>query len=672
MGKALFEKSTMNQKNTATKATLPEIMAPAGGRDSFLAAMAAGADAVYLGLKHFSARMQASNFSTSELARLANLAHDRGSKVYVAMNTLVKPGDEDAAGRLLDRAARTVQPDALIVQDPAMFLLARQTGFQGELHLSTLSNLSHPAGLKIARDMGANRVVIPRELSLDEARDMAQACPDDLDLEIFVHGALCYSVSGRCWWSSYMGGKSGLRGRCVQPCRRLYRHGRDEQGRRAFSCLDLSLDVLTKPLLDIPRITAWKIEGRKKGPHYVYYTVKAYRLLRDHPKDAQAKKDALSLLEQSLGRPSTHSVFLPQRAFAPVQPDKDTGSGLFVGPVRTQNRRPYLKPRQDLLPGDLLRIGYEDEAGHRVLPVRKRIPKGGRLDFASGRGKTPDQGMRVFLIDRREPGLMRELRDQEKKLDSIPETAPVESDFAPTLPRPCPTPATGRHIRLLRVPPKGKIHDRTGLWLEERLVGSIPKTLGKRVWWWLPPVIWPNEEEYWAGLVRQALEKGGRTFVLNAPWQKALIPEGSARLLAGPFCNIANAMAVQVLADQGFAGAFVSPELSRDEFLQLPKQSPLPLGIVLKGLWPLGLSRVLGQGVKTGETYKSPKGEGCWVKPLGQNYWIYPDWELDLSSEAKTLERAGYAWLLDIREHFPKKVRPSNRSSKFNWDLTLL
>lgn len=663
----------MNRDNNAqVKAALPEIMAPAGDRDSFLAALAAGADAIYLGLKHFSARMQAQNFSISELARLTNLARDRGVKVYVAMNTLVKPGDEDAAGRLIDRASRTVKPDALIVQDPGMFLLARQAGFQGELHLSTLGNLSHPAGLRIARELGADRVVIPRELSLDEARSMADACPDGMDLEIFVHGALCYSVSGRCWWSSYMGGKSGLRGRCVQPCRRLYRHGNEDRGRRAFSCMDLSLDILTKPLLDVPKITAWKIEGRKKGPHYVYYTVKAYRLLRDHPKDAQAKKNALSLLEQALGRPGTHSAFLPQRAFTSVQPDKDTGSGLFVGPVKTENRRPYLNPRVELLPGDLLRVGYEDEVGHRVLPVRRRVPKGGRLDLPPGKGPAASAGMRVFLIDRREPGLVAELRAMEKALAEQPEIeTPGASAFTPAALVPA-RPEKSRQIDVLRMPPKGRMNDMTGLWLEQRLVENIPPTLARRVWWWLPPVIWPDEEARMADLVQIALNKGADTFVLNAPWQAAFVPKGAARLVAGPFCNISNAYAVQALADLGFSGAFVSPELSRDEFLRLPGESPLPLGIVLKGLWPLGISRVLGEGVKTGEAYKSPKGETCWVKPLGQNYWIYPDWELDLSSEAKVLERAGYTWLLTIREHFPKKVRPSDRSSKFNWDLQLL
>ena len=126
---------------------VPEILAPAGDREAFLAALAAGADAVYVGLKHFSARMQADNFSMADLAALTALAHARGSRVYVAMNTLVKPSDVESAGRLLDRLTKTVRPDALIVQDLAMAELARQTGYEGELHLSTLANVSHPAAL---------------------------------------------------------------------------------------------------------------------------------------------------------------------------------------------------------------------------------------------------------------------------------------------------------------------------------------------------------------------------------------------------------------------------------------------------------------------------------------------------------------------------------------------
>ncbi len=349
----------MNTEATAR----PAILAPAGNRASFLAALAAGADAVYCGLKNFSARMEAKNFSIEELAALTRLAHEQGTKVYVTFNSLLKPGEIDMAGKLVDQLNRHVEPDALIIQDIALIRLARQTGFSGEIHLSTLANVSFPEALRFVKQgfgPEIKRVVLPRELNVDEIRMMAAACPEELDLEVFIHGALCYGVSGRCYWSSYMGGKSGLRGRCVQPCRRRYTQG-ESSGKRFFSCQDLSLDVLVKVLADIPQIKVWKIEGRKKSPHYVYYTTQAYQMLRDHGGNSQMRKSAVELLARSLGRTGTHYFFLPQRPQNPVNTETQTGSGLLMGLTKGSRSAPFLVPREELLPDDVLRIGYEDE-----------------------------------------------------------------------------------------------------------------------------------------------------------------------------------------------------------------------------------------------------------------------------------------------------------------------
>ena len=325
-----------------------------------------------------------------------------------------------------------------------------------------------------------------------------------------------------------------------------------------------------------------------------------------------------------------------------------------------------------LLPGDFLRIGYEDEIGHRTMPVRRAVPKGGRVDIPSLKGSVPRPGMKVFLIDRREPELMGELRRLDKELTSLPAGQVVEaSDFEPT-PLVRAKPTKTMHLTLDRIPTRGKSSDSSGLWLDRRIVESIPTPLARRTWWWLPPVIWPDEEAQWAETLAMAMDKGAETVVCNAPWQLGLLKKHPVQLVAGPFCNLSNAQAMQTCADMGFTAAFVSPELSGDEFLRLPAESPLPLGIVLKGMWPLGISRVLGEGVKTGEEYSSPKGEICWVKPLGQNYWVYPNWELDLTREAKPLEKAGYAFMLTMHERLPKHVRQSNRTSRFNWDLRLL
>jgi Collagenase and related proteases len=664
-------------------------MAPAGDRASFLAGVAAGADAIYLGLKHFSARMQAKNFGLGELSSLTDYAHERGVRVYVTMNVLLKPDDARAAGNLMERLARMVKPDALIVQDLGLLGLARQAGFEGELHISTLANATHPAALAVAHSMGASRVVLPRELDLEEVKLMAQACPAGLGLEIFVHGALCHCVSGRCWWSSFFGGKSGLRGRCVQPCRRLYRQGGPKsKPERLFSCQDLSLDVLTKPLLDVPQVTSWKIEGRKKGPHYVYYVVTAYRMLRDDPGNAETRKAAFSLLEQALGRPGTHGVFLPQRPYPPVKPGLETASGLLVGQVKREpGGKAYVLTRQELLPGDLLRLGCEDDAWHQTIPLRRRVPKGGRLDInpatggkpgarPGGHGGPPPKAP-VFLIDRREPELMQLLAGMEKELAIRPE--PPEKEASTFKPKTYAAPRVEKRVDLnvFRALPRGQARGgkvaETGIWLERSALLDTPRPVTGRIWWWLPPVIWPSEEARYRRVVDEARDRGARTFVLNAPWQAGFFADKAGlKLIGGPFCNLASGHTAAQYAALGMSAAFVSPELSGEELLSLPRQSPLPLGIVMSGFWPLGITRILAEEVRLEEPILSPRGEAAFVRKIGGNHWIYPGWELDISAHRKELEQAGYAVFAALREPWPKFLESAPRTSVFNWVQGLL
>jgi putative protease len=655
----------------------PEILAPAGDMSSFLAALAAGADAVYLGLKHFTARMQADNFSLTELSRMARLAHGEGRRLYVAVNGLLKPGDADAALRLAARLERDVRPDALIVQDSGMPELARQAGFSGEIHFSTLANVTHPAALRAARKAGASRVILPRELSVDEIRAMGDACPADMELECFVHGALCFCVSGRCWWSSFLGGKSGLRGRCVQPCRRRYARGNPGGGEeRWFSCRDFSVDVLAKILLGVSKLRAWKIEGRKKGPHYVFYTVSAYRLLRDNPGDAQAGKTALGILDMALGRAVCRARFLPQRQGSPTAPGEFTASGLLAG--RTgfgRDGKPFIKTRLELLPGDYLRIGFEDEKRHSTLPVTRRVPKAGSLSLKVAGHKTPEAGTPVFLIDRREPELAALLGEWGKRLEGCAEAAPAPVNVALRLPAPC-GPRRLPDMFLRAALPRGKEtrcgKGITALWLSPGTARGITRTVAPRVSWWLPPVIWPDEEEQMLRLIREVARKGARRFVCNAPWQIDLFGGEENEFLAGPFCNTANAASVAALARMGFGGAFVSPELPAGDISALPRQSCLPLGIVLNGHWPVGIARHSPSGVKNDEIFHSPKKEIFWVRTYGQNLWIYSDRFLDLTAKRRELEAAGYAFFVHMPENLPSRLRENGRASSFNWDVALL
>jgi len=654
---------------------LPEILAPAGDRTAFLAAISAGADAVYAGLKAFSARGEAKNFSTTELAGLTELARKKGVQVFVAMNSLVKPLELPAAGRLVHRLIRDVRPAALIVQDLGLIHLARQAGFKGEIHISTLACINNPCALAdIQKHLGADRVVLPRELSIDEIREFASACPPKLSLEVFVHGALCFNVSGRCYWSSYLGGKSGLRGRCVQPCRRVYAHkGLDA---KFFSCRDLSLDVLAKTLLSIPQIRTWKIEGRKKGAHYVYYTTSAYKLLRDEPANPKAKKAALELLERALGRPGTHYAFLPQKKYCPTDPNEPTASGLLVSKTGKADARGFfIKPRLPLLANDLLRVGVEGEPWHRIIKVKRAVPKGGRLDVRAVKGKNPKPGTPVLLIDRREPELTHSVRALEKELQEIPAIKTGASRFVPTLPRVKQAKRERPQIlSVRRALPVGKSQGALGVWLSPKTASATSKTMVGRVWWWLPPIIWPNQEKIWGRMIQKLLRAGAKHFVLNALGQTCLFGarRGDIRLFAGPFCNAANALSLLSLKDMGFRGAFASPELGKEDLFALPQASPLPLGIVTFGRWPLGISRIEALGVTPEQPLTSPKGEICWTRRHGQNTWIYPGWGVDLRDKEPLLTKAGYTMFAHLFEKLPKAVPRLSRPGAFNWDLRLL
>lgn len=616
--------------------------------------------------------MEAKNFTVEELAPLAQLAHENGVGVFVAINSVLRQEDLSSAGNLVAQLDRQVKPDGLIIQDIALIDLVKQTGFSGELHLSTLANVSFPSALKLVKEkLGVNRVVIPRELSIDEIKALASACPENLSLEVFVHGALCYGVSGRCYWSSYFGGKSGLRGRCVQPCRRLYTQG-GKTG-RFFSCMDLSLDVLSRVILPVPEISAWKIEGRKKGPHYVYYTVSAYKTLRDSGNDPACKKNALELLEWALGRKGTHYNFLPQRQWNPVSSDGQTGSGFLIGKIQGPGQNPYLVPREELLPGDLLRIGYEDEGASGTLRVGKFVPKKGRLHIKLLSGKNPGTGAPVFLTDRREKTLdemMSKLEGGIKK--SPPADLPV-LPFEAKLPERFENKEPLCEVYVHRNPGKTDKSEKRGLWLDHKNPGQMEKIGDNSLWWWLSPVIWPDDEKEIKRYISIAVEKGCRNFVLNAPWQTALFDAlKGLNIWAGPFCNISNVLAVKVLQSLGFSGVVVSPELGRDDYLLFMERSPLPSGIVISGNWPLTISRVLSDQVKTEYPFISPKGEHAWATKNGSNFWVYPNWKIDLTDKKEELRKAGYSMFVHLIEPLPAGIEMKKREGVWNWDLTLM
>ncbi len=252
-----------------------EILAPAGSMESLIAAVRSGADAVYMGAKDFSARASAQNFDLSEMKDAIDYCHIRGVKAYLTINTLMF---DTELPRALSLAAQAYCAgiDAVIVQDIGLALLLRKHLPDLRLHGSTQMSVHTPSGAKALYEMGFSRVVLSRELSLNEIAEIKNACP--IELEVFVHGALCMSVSGQCYFSAMLGSRSGNRGMCAQPCRLPFKAegGSDH----ALSLKDNSLIEYIDQLQKLGVASA-KIEGRMKRPEYVASATSACREKRD-------------------------------------------------------------------------------------------------------------------------------------------------------------------------------------------------------------------------------------------------------------------------------------------------------------------------------------------------------------------------------------------------------
>ena len=249
----------------------PEILAPAGSPEALTAAVRCGADAVYLGGRDLNARRNAANFSNEELATAVQYCHARGVKVYVALNTLVRDDEIKTAMRAVECAC-DIKADALILQDIGLASLVSKAAPNMPMHASTQMSVQTLDGIKLLRDLGFCRAVLPRELSKKEIEIIAANSP--IELEMFVHGALCMCLSGQCLLSAVLGSRSGNRGLCAQPCRLPFAC---ENGTgHDLSLKDMSLVENLRELSDIG-ITSFKIEGRMKRPEYVAAAVTACR-----------------------------------------------------------------------------------------------------------------------------------------------------------------------------------------------------------------------------------------------------------------------------------------------------------------------------------------------------------------------------------------------------------
>jgi len=381
---------------------MAELLAPAGNPEALDAAINEGADAVYLGLKSFNARLRSSNFAWSQFEATVEALHKRGKKVLVTVNTVLEESETERMYRFLAYLDR-MGPDGLIVQDFGVLNMARTYFPSLRIHASTQMNIASARAANAMSRAGVSRVVLARELGLSEIQEIKART--SCELEVFVHGALCVSESGLCLFSSFLGGKSANRGMCAQACRRLYSaevSGGTRQG-YYFSPNDLQL-IDRIPDLVTAGVHSFKIEGRMKSAEYVGTVVAAYRYMLDHWESDRkgAAETARRMLANDFARAKTRYWFDSTKAENVLNPDQAGGTGIFLGKVdrvRTEEdgRFALLKGGSyDPEEGDSVRLHRKDDSGresHKIKEVREEA--GGRwIDIPEGFGT----GDSVYLL----------------------------------------------------------------------------------------------------------------------------------------------------------------------------------------------------------------------------------------------------------------------------------
>ncbi len=337
----------------------PELLAPAGGMEALIAAVENGADAVYLGAQAFSARGYASNFSEKELEEAIDYAHLRGVKVYVTVNTLLKDEEIISALKLLSRL-REMGTDAIIIQDLGLISLSRKYLPDLPLHASTQMTLHNSEGVKFLKELGFERVVLSRESSLEEIKQIKEK--SGAEIEVFIHGALCISYSGQCLLSSLIGGRSGNRGYCAQPCRkkyRLYCEGKQikTSGNYLLSPKDLNTSSGIGDLIEVG-IESFKIEGRMKRPEYVAGVVRIYRHIIDryleNPAGYSVSEEEQETLTQLFNRGFTQGYFFKNPHGKLMSRENPHNRGIPAGRVLGYDR---CSGRISVKLSNLLRLG---------------------------------------------------------------------------------------------------------------------------------------------------------------------------------------------------------------------------------------------------------------------------------------------------------------------------
>lgn len=376
----------------------PELLAPAGDMMRLQYALAYGTDAVYLAYRRFGMRAAAGNFDMDEISVALELCHKQGVKLYVTANTYPTP-EETQEMPAFFTALSQLGVDGVIIADIGVMAIAKQYAPNIPIHISTQANITNPVTAKAYADMGATRLVLARECSLEDIRQIKAAVGESVEIECFVHGAMCMSVSGRCHLSAFLTGRDANRGACAQPCRWEYtimektRDGQyfpvmqDQKGTYIFNSKDMCMIEHIADLIDAG-VDSFKIEGRMKTFYYVAATVKAYRQAIDEVCCLGALRNPSYYLEQA-GKAS-HRDFSTGFYYAPMdETGFNTMDGGYIRPydvVATleswQDGRALICQKNKFAVGDELEILSPDRDDFTIIVESLETTEGERVNDA--------------------------------------------------------------------------------------------------------------------------------------------------------------------------------------------------------------------------------------------------------------------------------------------------
>ena len=674
-----------------------EILAPAGGPDSVVAAVRSGADAVYIGAKSFSARASAHNFDENDMRECVSYCHERGVKVHLALNTLIFD-DEMSAALELAKAAARADIDALIIQDLGLVSLIQKAIPDLPLHASTQMTVHTPYGARALYEMGFERVVLSRELSLEEIKRIHESCPE-VELEVFVHGALCMCVSGQCWFSAMLGGRSANRGMCAQPCRLpMLFDGNDH----ALSLKDNgSLHYLRE--LEKIGVASAKIEGRMKRPEYVAAATAAAKEARDK---GQIDFDTQEKLRSVFSRTGFTDGYLSGKI----------GKDMFG-----------YRRKDDVVTADSkllkeIRQSYKDEARRVPIRLHLTVKVGERMTLSADDGERfvtvqsaefAEKAMNVPLsVERAEQSLRKtggtpyDVQEVVCELDQI---AAVSAAALNALRRDALDALSDRravwhHYKINEIEIKEQPDDTAengvdwvcskdlqiptelrddrllfvaldGLTDETRLAEMIAD--GYQIGVEVPRVMFGNEEQVCERL--NALKSKGVTHLLAHNIAAVYIgKELGFTVHAGFGMNLSNSYSLQWAKDYGIVDAEVSVELSIRQIEALKKC--IPVGVIEYGYLPLMISRNAPAGknesCKTEQFLQDRKNERFRVVTNGNYTEIFNCVPMFMPQEKNNTDRRIFHILrfsvensVDNKEKILEKLRENRGFERFTHGL---